>query len=59
MLYHSISINPIYKNHFESQREIILIELAPNPYLFIKIICPVIQCMNMFAEFDEIPAMTL
>ena len=52
MHYQSISINPI-----ELQREITLIELAPSPYFFIKSICLV--DMNMFARFDEIPAMTL
>ena len=57
MDYKSISINPYIKSHLELQREITLIELAPSPYFFVKCICLVY--MNMFAKFDEIPAMTL
>ena len=55
MDYNSISINPYIKSHLEQQREITLIELAPSP--FFKSICLVY--INMFAKFDEIPAMTL
>ena len=36
---------------------ITLIELAPSPYFFVLSIC--LAYMNMFARFDEIPAMTL
>ena len=57
MDYNSISINPYIKSHLELQREITLIELAPSPYFFVKSICLVF--INMFAKFDEIPAMTL
>ena len=39
------------------QREITLIELAPSPYFFVESIC--LAYMNMFARFDENPAMTL
>ena len=38
-------------------REITLIELAPSPYFFVSSIC--LAYMNMFARFDENPAMTL
>ena len=34
--YNSISINHFIKSHFELQREITLIELAPIPYFFVK-----------------------
>ena len=34
-----------------------LIEMAPNPYIFIISIGPVE--MNQYARFDEIPSMTL
>ena len=34
--YNSISINHFIKGHFELQREITLIELAPIPYFFVK-----------------------
>ena len=59
MAYNSISIKPyIYiKSHLELQREITLIELAPSPYFFVLSIC--LAYMNMFARFDENPAMTL
>ena len=57
MDYNSISINPYIKSHLELQREITLIELAPSPYFFAESICRVY--INMFAKFDEIPAMTL
>ena len=57
MAYNSISIKPYIKSHLELQREITLIELAPSPYLFIINIC--LAYMNMFARFDENPAMTL
>ena len=43
------------KSHLE--REITLIELAPSPYIFVLSICLVY--VNMFARFDENPAMTL
>ena len=46
-----------YKSHYELQREITLIELAPSPYSFILNICFVY--MNVFAQFDAIPSMTL
>ena len=45
------------KSHLELQREITLIELAPSPYFFVLSIC--LAYMNMFARFDENPAMTL
>ena len=57
MAYNSISIKPYIKSHLELQREITLIELAPSPYFFVKSIC--LAYMNMFARFDENPAMTL
>ena len=57
MAYNSISIKPYIKSHLELQREITLIELAPSPYFFVLSICLVY--MNMFAMFDENPAMTL
>ena len=57
MAYNSISIKPYIKSHLELQREINLIELAPSPYFFVLSICLVY--MNMFAMFDENPAMTL
>ena len=55
--YNSISIKPYTKSHLELQREINLIELAPSPYFFVLSIC--LAYMNMFARFDENPAMTL
>ena len=57
MDYNRISINLYIKSHLELQREITLIELAPSPYLFVKSIC--LAYNNMFAKFDEIPALTL
>ena len=57
MAYNSISIKHCIKNYLELQREITLIELAPSPYLFVSSIC--LAYMNMFARFDENPAMTL
>ena len=57
MAYNSISIKPYIKSHLELQREITLIELAPSPYFFVLSIC--LAYMNMFARFDENPAMTL
>ena len=57
MAYNSISIKHYIKSHFELQREITLIELAPNPYFFVSSIC--LAYMYMFARFDENPAMTL
>ena len=45
------------KSHLELQREITLRELAPSPYFFVLSIC--LAYMNMFARFDENPAMTL
>ena len=57
MEYNSISIKPNIKSHLELQREITLIEWAPSPYLFVLNIC--LAYMNMFARFDENPAMTL
>ena len=56
MAYNRISIKPYIKSHLELQREITLIELAPSPYIFVLSICLVY--MNMFARFDENPAMT-
>ena len=56
MAYNSVSIKPYTKSHLEQQREITLIELAPNPYFFVLSIC--LAYMNMFARFDENPAMT-
>ena len=50
MPYNSISIKPYIKNHLKLQRELTLIELAPS-------IC--LAYMNIFARFDENPAMTL
>ena len=57
MAYNSISIKHYIKNHLELQREITLIELAPSPYFFVYSIC--LAYMNMFARFDENPAMNL
>ena len=57
MDYNSISIKPYIKSHLELQREISLIELAPSPYFLVQSIC--LAYMNMFARFDENPAMTL
>ena len=57
MAYNVISIKPYIKSHLELQREITLIELAPSPYFFVLSIC--LAYMNMFARFDENPAMTL
>ena len=57
MDYKSISIKPYIKSHLELRREITLIELAPSPYFFVQSIC--LACMNMFARFDENPAMIL
>ena len=51
------SIKPYIKSHLELQREITLIELAPSPYFFVQSIC--LAYINMFARFDENPAMTL
>ena len=55
MAYNSISTKHYIKSHLELQREITLIELAP--YFFVSSIC--LAYMNMFARFDENPAMTL
>ena len=52
MDYNSISINHFIKSHLELQREI-----TPSPYVFVSSISLVY--INMFAKFDEIPAMTL
>ena len=57
MAYNSISIKPYIKSHLTLQREITLIELAPSPYFFVSSIC--LAYMNMFAKFDENPAMNL
>ena len=57
MAYNSISIKHCIKSHLELQREITLIELVPSPYFFVLSIC--LAYMNMFARFDENPAMTL
>ena len=57
MACNSISIKPYIKSHLELQREITLIELAPSPYFFVQSIC--LAYMNMFARFDDNPAMTL
>ena len=57
MAYNRLSIKLYMKGHLELQREITLIELAPSPYFFVLSICLVY--MNMFAMFDENPAMTL
>ena len=57
MAYNSISIKPYIKSHLELQREITLIDLAPSPYFFVSSICH--AYINMFARFDENPAMTL
>ena len=57
MAYNSISIKTYIKSHLELQREITLIELAPSPYFFVLSIC--LAYINMFARFDENPAMTL
>ena len=57
MAYNSMSIKHYIKSHLELQREITLIELAPSPYFFVLSIC--LAYMNMFARFDENPAMTL
>ena len=57
MAYNIISIKSYIKSHLELQREITLIELAPSPYFVVQSIC--LAYMNMFARFDENPAMTL
>ena len=57
MAYNSISIKPYIKSYIELQREITLIGLAPSPYFFVLSIC--LEYINMFARFDENPAMTL
>ena len=57
MAYNSISIKPYIESHLELQREITQIDLAPSPYFFVYSIC--FAYMNMFARFDENPAMTL
>ena len=57
MAYNSISIKPYIKCHLELQREITPIELAPSPYFFVSSIC--LTYINMFARFDENPAITL
>ena len=57
MAYNSISTKHYIKSHLELQREITLIQLAPSPYFFISSIC--LAYMNMFARFDENPAMNL
>ena len=57
MAYNSISTKHYTKSHLELQREITLIEFAPSPYFFVSSIC--LAYMNMFARFDENPAMTL
>ena len=57
MAYNSISIKPYIKSHLELQREITLIELAPSPYFFV--LSFYLAYMNMFARFDENPAMNL
>ena len=57
MAYNSISIKPYIKSRLELQREITLKELAPSPYFFVLSIC--LAYVNMFARFDENPAMTL
>ena len=58
MAYNSIlSIKPYIKIHLELQREITLKELAPCPDFFVNSVC--FAYMNMFARFDENPAMTL
>ena len=51
------SIKHYNKSHLALQREITIIELAPSPYFFVLSIC--LAYMNMFARFDENPAMTL
>ena len=57
MAYNSTSIKPYIKSHLELQREITLIKLAPSPYFFVLSIC--LAYLNMFARFDENPAMNL
>ena len=57
MTYNSISKKPYVKSHLELRREITLIELAPSPYFFVQSIC--LAYINMFARFEENPAMTL
>ena len=52
-----MSIKPYIKSNLELQREISLIELAPSPYFFVLSIF--LAYMNMFARFNENPAMTL
>ena len=57
MAYNSISIKPYIKSHLELQREITLIELAASSYFFDLSIC--LAYINMFARFDENPALSL
>ena len=56
MAYNSISIKPYIKSHLELQREITL-KNWPLALTFLSSIC--LAYMNMFARFDENPAMTL
>ena len=56
MVYNSISIKPYIESYLELQREITLRELAPSPFFFVQSIC--LAYINMFARFDENPAMT-
>ena len=55
--YNSKTINPYIKSHLELQREITLI----NWPLALLFCLKYLSCIyiNMFAKFDEIPAMTL
>ena len=56
MYYNSISKNPYIKT-FRTTKGTTLIELDPIPYFCVQNIC--LAYMNMFARFDENPAMTL
>ena len=48
----------LYKKPFRTTKgKKTLIELVPSPYFFVSSIC--LAYMNMFARFDENPAMTL
>ena len=53
----SVAVDIVHHGHLELQREITLIDLAPSPNFFVYCIC--LAYMNMFARFDENPAMTL
>ena len=50
-------IKALFMHRQRPLRAIHIVELAPNPYIFI--ICKCLVDVNVFARFDEIPSMTL